>query len=238
MKLQLPLVVGMWLTAGVTVVGVGYATLRPKPSQSFDPRNASPVQLAKLSDCQTLSADPKPLLNVRSTPSIAPDNIVGTIKNGVNLAVVDERDGWLQINAPVSGWVYRNLTVTTCDTSGKRSDRKPLELAHPASSRQLIAEAQEQWHAGNLAGALNRLRQVPAEDPAYTQVENLMGSMTVKWKQAEDAYGKAEVAIATRRPQMVLAMMHTVPDIRYWRSKMAPLVKRAIELQLTAELPR
>ncbi|MGI0490647.1 SH3 domain-containing protein [Alkalinema pantanalense CENA528] len=226
MKLQLPLIVGMWFTAGVTMLGVGYATLRPKPSQSFDPRNASPVQLGKLSDCQTLAADPQPLLNVRSTPAVGPSNIVGTVKNGVNLVVVDERDGWLKINSPMPGWVYRNLTVTTCDTSSKRS-----ELSSSSSSRQLIVEAQEQWHAGNLAGAVNRLRQVPVEDPAYTQAENLMGSMTVKWKQAEDAYSKAEVAIAKRRPQMVLSMMNDLPDIRYWRSKMAPLVKQAIEQQ-------
>lgn len=58
--------------------------------------------------------DPNPPLNVRSSPSVNSDNIVGRLPNGTLVSVVSDRNGWFQINNPVAGWVAKNRTRSSC----------------------------------------------------------------------------------------------------------------------------
>lgn len=64
--------------------------------------------------CTTLVTDPDPPLNVRTSPIVAPDNVVGKLQNGAVLVVVMEYGDWLQIQKPVAGWVHKDRTITTC----------------------------------------------------------------------------------------------------------------------------
>ena len=118
--LRSPVVFGAWLTTTIMVLGVGYAVLAPKPSQSQGMTGQRSIAaLAKLGYCHTIATDPNPPLNVRSSPVVAADNIVGNLKNGAELAVINENQGWLQLSAPIQGWVYEPLTVTTCNPDQK-----------------------------------------------------------------------------------------------------------------------
>lgn len=74
-------------------------------------RSQHPPLKAPLEDCQTIIADPNPPMNVRSSPVVAADNVVGRLPNGVLLSVTDENQGWLKIRSPLQGWVYQELTV-------------------------------------------------------------------------------------------------------------------------------
>lgn len=119
-KLRSPIVFGAWLTTTITVLGVGYVVLAPKPSRSQGMNGQrSIVALAKLGYCPTIVTDPNPPLNVRSSPVVAPGNIVGTLKNGVELTVINENQSWLQVSAPIRGWIYEPLTVTVCNPNPK-----------------------------------------------------------------------------------------------------------------------
>ena len=120
-RLQSPVVFGAWLTTAITVLGIGYVVLAPKPSRSQgmnEPRSI--VALAKLGYCPTIVTDPNPPLNVRSSPVVAPGNIVGSLKNGVELTVINESQSWLQVSAPIRGWIYEPLTVTVCNPNLKK----------------------------------------------------------------------------------------------------------------------
>lgn len=118
--LRSPVVFGAWLTGMITILGVGYAVLAPKPSQSQGMNGPRSIAaLAKLGYCQTIATDANPPLNVRSSPVVAPDNIVGNLKNGAELAVINENQGWLQVSAPIRGWIYEPFTVTTCNPDQK-----------------------------------------------------------------------------------------------------------------------
>lgn len=64
--------------------------------------------------------DPQPPLNVRSAPSTTADNVVGQIKNGTMVTVVDEQNGWLQIATPMRGWVAKNRTENGCNQKLER----------------------------------------------------------------------------------------------------------------------
>jgi Bacterial SH3 domain len=248
--LQSPVVAGAWITTVITVLGVGYAVLMPKPSQSQVPQERrSIVELAKLGYCQTIATDPNPPLNVRSSPVSAPDNIVGNLKNGAELTVINENKGWLQISAPIKGWIYEPLTVTTCNPERKTSQSsnpyipiafesgsKVVKLVTEPSLTQpavmpgdtLVSAAQEKFHNGDLMGAMTNLRQVPLDDLYHEEATSLLKTMPTQWASASQLYHQAQAALKNDRPKAVLELVSKIPDIRYWRSKMAPLVKLAI----------
>lgn len=252
--LRSPVVFGAWLTTTITVLGVGYAVLAPKPSQSQGVEGQrSIVALAKLGYCQTIATDPNPPLNVRSSPVTAPDNIVGNLKNGAELTVINENQGWLQVSAPIRGWIYEPLTVTTCNPDQKQSTATPnpaiavslqsnspdsdaVVESRPAQSvvmsgDSLIAAAQSKFHEGDLTGAMGTLRQVPTDDLSRPEAESLLKIMPKQWSEASLLYQQAETALKKDNPNTVLVLVSRVPDIRYWRSKITPLVKQAIALR-------
>ncbi|NES06379.1 MAG: SH3 domain-containing protein [Okeania sp. SIO2F4] len=69
------------------------------------------------SGCKIVMAivdDPEAPLNVRSTPEVQEGNIVGQLNNNTFVSVADEKSGWLQITNPVTGWVAKNRTRSSC----------------------------------------------------------------------------------------------------------------------------
>ena len=262
---QSPLTVGTWLTIVVTVLGVGYAALTPKPSQSSDRKpgaaKISILELIKSGNCQTLVTDPNPPLNIRSSPVSAKDNVVGNLKNGTLVTVINENQGWVQISQPLRGWIYENLTVTTCTTGPNKTSANPdsgsiadpvatlnapsmVEVSAPipgSSSKSvlmsgdaLVAAAQQRFHGGDLQGAIEKLRQVSTEDTSHIEASSLLKTMPEQWQAATKIYHKAEVALQNHQFKMVLLLVSEMPDIRHWRAKMTPLVKFAIARQNNA----
>lgn len=64
--------------------------------------------------CQTIVKDPQAPLNVRSSPEVKPNNIVGKLNNNTVVQVINNSDVWLQINAPISGWIDGRRTEIYC----------------------------------------------------------------------------------------------------------------------------
>ena len=261
---QSPLTVGTYLTIAVTALGVSYAALTYKPSQSSNlktgPAKVSILELTKSGNCQTLVTDPNPPLNIRSSPVRAKDNVVGNLKNGTLVTVINENQGWVQISQPLRGWIYENLTVTTCTSGPNKTSENPEagviaspiathangsspaievsaltpdEATRPVlmSGDALVTAAQQQFHGGDLQGAIHNLLQVSAEDSSHTEARSLLKTMPEQWQSAAKTYHKAEVAIQHRHFQTVLALVPEMPDIRYWRARLTPLVKLAIARQ-------
>ena len=54
--------------------------------------------------------DPNPPLNVRSGPDTNHEK-VDTLSNETRVAVIDRKNGWLKINAPVHGWISEKNTA-------------------------------------------------------------------------------------------------------------------------------
>lgn len=97
----------------------------PDPTSSPTETDSSPTgsvteQLTstQASGCQTFISDLQPPTNVRSSPAVNPTNIVGTLKNGTVITVSQQRSSWLQISAPVRGWVAVNLSAVSCSPPG------------------------------------------------------------------------------------------------------------------------
>lgn len=190
-------------------------------------------------ECQTLIADPNPPLNVRSSPMVLPDNKVASLPNGTRLSIVNEQEGWLQISDPLQGWVYKELTVTTCTRPNEPTTALlPLSTAAIEKDHRLLAIATEQYQSGKLDGAIALAATVPAHSAAYDSARLLIRQWQHDWQHAEAKYYTAQRALHDRRWQDVLSQINGYPAIRYWREKLAIIVRQAIEQdQLSSETP-
>ena len=77
------------------------------PAQTINPADA------KCDYTKRLISDPNPPINVR-TGAGKDFAIAGTLDNGTQITVQGEKQGWLQISAPIAGWVAANRTKPIC----------------------------------------------------------------------------------------------------------------------------
>jgi hypothetical protein len=210
------LIIGIWLTSTIATVGIAYGLRSPRSTPSAQ-------------TCRIIVTDPEPPLNVRSSPVVATDNIVATINNGVALQVSGQRSGWLKLSAPIGGWVYQSLTTNTCQPPTRQKNRqKKTTPISPSPYRAIIDKAQDRFQAGQVDVAITMLQTVPAADSAYAQAQRSIRTMPLEWKRAKALHQSAQRDMQRGKWRSVLTQATQVPDIRYWRSRMAPLVKAAI----------
>lgn len=92
-------------------------SIAPSPDSSVTPSPITEV-IPLPANCRVTVNDPNPPLNVRSSPEVAPDNIVATVDNGTPLSVLGTQGRWLKIQSP-DGWVSQNLTQQVCRLAEK-----------------------------------------------------------------------------------------------------------------------
>lgn len=231
---RLPLVVGMWITGGVALLGLGAAALRPKAVATVSSTPITPSQLTQKPHCQTVAADPQPPLNVRSQPhATSSQNIIGTVGNGTVLRVIGHQSQWLQVTQPIQGWVYQPLTATNC-RSGNHQAIASTDFATPniSPSAQVIHRATQQFQAGQMQTALSLLESIAHRSPEATSAYN---AMVQQWQQGNTTYTAAQKAAKSGQWQTILQQVTAMPPVHYWHGKMAPLVKQAIVQHRTIE---
>lgn len=234
---KFPLAIGVCITAIVTVAGTTYALTHPRQdSSTAAPLTSNAWQPSKERTCKTIVFDPHPPLNVRSTPVEQKGNIVGGITNGAELTILLEKDGWYQISAPTSGWVYKNLTKTECEMPNRAavtstSTPESASLASVDQGKRLLEKATTHYQDGNLKDAIALAKKVSIESAAYDQAQVALRTMPQKWNQAKSKYAIAKQALSESRWSDVLKVAVEYPDIRFWRQKLAPIVKKATHMQ-------
>ncbi|MCY7324164.1 MAG: SH3 domain-containing protein [Phormidesmis sp. CAN_BIN36] len=234
--LKSPLGVGTCITATIVVVGIGCVFLKPQPNPSTASQSLSETAqssadlLAAFKGCLTIVSDPQPPLNVRAAPTDRFNNIVGNVEDGNPVTVIGKQRGWLQISAPVPGWVDQSLTKTICDQAEQAELAKSAAMKTDVGNR-VLAEAIEAYQSGDLTSAIKLMKTIPEDSSVYAQAQVSLKTMPNQWKRAESLYGNAQTALKENRAADVLRLVGEVPDIRYWRQKFAPLVKQAIYYQ-------
>ncbi len=234
--LKSPLAVGVCITAVVTIAGTIYAVLSPRSDSST--LQSTAIATATKPDCQTIVNDPQPPLNIRSSPA-EKDNVVGQVKNGETLIVVGGNEAWFQVSSPVQGWVDQSLTKTVCGTASQVEDAKSQiaqskELGQKDQGDRILASAISVYQAGDLQGAIALVKTIPSSSAVYPKAQAKLKEMPSEWKQAQSLYNTAEKALKQSKWEVVLKLVDEFPDIRFWREKLAPLVKKAIQLRHTA----
>ena len=178
--------------------------------------------------CNTIATDPSPPLNVRSSPVVAPDNVVGTVRNGTRLSVVDRNEGWLRINQPIDGWVYQDLTVTSCIVATTQDNASMPAYDNGMS---VLAQATERYQSGDLEAAIALAQTIPANSAASQPARGAVNQWQHDWKTAETTVAAMQQALVQHRWQDVLSNVRTFPDNRFWRAKLTPIVAVAIRQQ-------
>jgi uncharacterized protein YgiM (DUF1202 family) len=237
--LKSPLAVGICITAVVTIAGTIYAVLNPRSDSST--LQSTAIATATRSDCQTIVNDPQPPLNIRSSPAELKDNVVGQVKNGEMLTVVGGNESWFQVSSPTSGWVDQSLTKTVCGTAAQVKDTKSQTaqsktLMQKDQGDRILASAVSVYQAGDLQGAIALAKTISSDSAAYSKAQAKLKEMPSEWKLAQSLYNTAEKALKQSKWEVVLKLVPQFPDIRFWREKLAPLVKKAIQLRHTATL--
>lgn len=219
---------GLGAAIFVTAAAISGVMLHLKPSLVSGLQSLRTAQ-APQTVCNTIATDPSPPLNVRSSPVVAPDNVVGTVRNGTRLSVIDRNEGWLRINQPLEGWVYQDLTVTSCIPATAQADASTPGVQD--NGIRLLAEATERYQAGDLNAAIALAQTIPTNSAASQAAKGAINQWQRDWKTAETTFAEMQTAIAERRWQDVLLKVQTFPDNRFWRAKSAPIVKIAIQQQ-------
>jgi Bacterial SH3 domain len=224
MGARLPLIMGACFTATVTVLGLGYAVVKPRPPVANQIASAmGPEKMAYAGTCKTIVTDPKPPLNVRSSPVVASDNVVGKVGNGTVLAVTGQDQSWLKIQSPQPGWVHQDLTATVCgeDQAIVPSGSKPANV-------QVFEKAQSRFQDGDLKAAMALMGTIESEDPLYAQAQKEMKEMPQQWQRAEQVYKTARRSAQAQEWDQVVDTVAQMPDIRHWRQQLTPIVREAI----------
>ena len=64
--------------------------------------------------CVTIINDSNSPTNVRLTPIVKSGNIVGRLNSFTFINVINNQNGWLEIDSPIHGWISLNLTHAGC----------------------------------------------------------------------------------------------------------------------------
>jgi Bacterial SH3 domain len=221
--LRSALLIATGFTLPIAAAGIAYAVARTT-ARSLPSANNSSISTSATKVCQTLVADPSPPVNIRSSPVVTADNTVNQLPNGTQVTITDESEGWLKINQPTQGWIYKELTVTSC--------LLPNEATQNPSADQgawLLAIATEQYQSGNINGAMALAKTVPIDSPTHTAAFSASAQWQKDWQRAESEYYIAQKAFRDGRWQDVINQVKTFPDNRYWKEKLTPIVKQAVQ---------
>lgn len=86
---------------------------RTNPQYSSSQNTVNNLQNPQCDYTKRLVSDPQPPINVRQGAGVD-FAIVGKLDNGTQITVQSEKQGWLQISAPIAGWIAANRTKPIC----------------------------------------------------------------------------------------------------------------------------
>jgi serine/threonine protein kinase len=86
---------------------------RTDPQYSSSQNTVNNLQNPQCDYTKRLVSDPQPPINVRQGAGVD-YAIVGKLDNGTQITVQSEKQGWLQISAPIAGWIAANRTKPIC----------------------------------------------------------------------------------------------------------------------------
>ncbi|MGI0490646.1 SH3 domain-containing protein [Alkalinema pantanalense CENA528] len=100
------------------------STANPTVLPSSVPPRSTEATIRQLEKCKVTMAkvdDPNPPSNLRSQPNTdASSTIVGQLKNGTFLTVVEEKNNWFRISTPAKGWISKSVVQSGCNEKTER----------------------------------------------------------------------------------------------------------------------
>ncbi|NJK99866.1 MAG: protein kinase, partial [Spirulinaceae cyanobacterium SM2_1_0] len=201
-------------------------------------------------------------MNVRAEPNRNATRI-GVVENGDALELSGEQENdWLEVTDPLRGWVYNDPQFITCTgltppdvtaaPAGETTEtletveepsptRDPVSTAVRDRGQELLNDAQRRLENGDLQAALEVARSIPELSDTHSDAQQAIRTWQTEWERAQQAYNRAQQAIAAARWDDAIAEANTVVQNPYWRDRLQALAARARQRkaeQQAAPVPR
>ncbi|WP_088243424.1 serine/threonine protein kinase [Calothrix rhizosoleniae] len=147
---------------------------------------------------------------------------------GVAIKTVDEK-GLVRERAVVQSQPQVQKTTTT--TVVKPSPNPSL-LNSSESSTKIFEQAKEKYESGNFREAIALLRSIPKKAADFKEAAAAMSQWQKDWKKAEALFNDINKALDDGQWERVKDYQkhpEKLPDIKYWRNKIEPLLKEAAD---------
>jgi len=221
------------LTAG----GGGYFAVKNQftPSNNQNVAVKSPVVESPQNSCTVNIAS----LNIRSEPNGA---IVTAVSQGTGVAPTGkERDGWMEINAPTQGWVFKEYIINcpTAQTTPVSPSPSPTPTPTPTpkpspstsedQGRSLISQAEREYRLGNFNRAIALLQSIPSSSKVYQDAQKSAQEWQRNWTASEAKYNQLQKAFAEKRWDEIIAAQGdpVFANNPHWQTEVMKLAKIA-----------
>lgn len=124
-----PLLIGLGMALAVGAAGMVLAIHQGSMTSNFNgDRNVIQANSSANGSCTVVSGG----LNVRSAPS---GSVIDTVRKGTKLALTgNQQNGWLEISAPIKGWVFNRSDLVKCNLSNQKPDETTATNPKPAET--------------------------------------------------------------------------------------------------------
>jgi serine/threonine protein kinase, bacterial len=193
-------------------------------------------------------------LRVRSRPVVNGNNIVDTVRKGATLSLSGtSKNGWVEINSPVKGWVFNDSKFVNCSSSSQipvETAASPTPVKTPPTPKPSIAtpqpvdtgsdalaKAADQYQTGDLDKAIAIAKSIPSGSSAYNDAQQKIKQWQQDWTATKEQFDKLQTALNEGRWDEVIATA-TDPKFlgqRYWRDQLGKLIEEAKKKKAEAE---
>lgn len=219
------------LTAG----GGGYLAMnQPKQVNNQNVAVKSPVVESPQNTCAVNIGS----LNIRSEPN---GTIVKAIAEGTGVAPTGkEQDGWMQINSPAQGWVFKEyincptaqttpVSPSPSPTSTPTSKPKPSPSTSEDKGRSLISQADREYRLGNFNRAIALLQSIPSSSKVYQDAQKSAQEWQRNWTASETKFNQLQKAFEEKRWDDIIAAQGdpVFANNPHWQTEVMKLAKIA-----------
>lgn len=159
-------------------------------------------------------------LNIRARPNGAK---IGGMVQGERAILTGLEDGnWVEISNPIQGWVAKKFLqcLPSSFIEGASSPAPTLD-----AGEKLLQTAFTRMEAGDISGAIARVREIQPDSLAYRDAQTAM----TQWRRIQERYQAMQQAQRSRRWEDILVDLNThgLPESPYWRGKFIELGEQA-----------
>lgn len=183
-------------------------------------------------DGETCSVVLNGTLNVRSGPG---GTVINGVSRGTKLSLTGEqKNGWVEINKPMRGWVFNDAKYIKCPVTRPSTTAVEPSPTSPTEDlgEKILAAARQKYESGDFAGAIAQLKNIPRTSKAFGNAQKALSTWRSVWSQAQDRYNRAQKAFEQGKWDDVLAYVNDQSSKHpYWRKKLQELGDRARQRQ-------
>ncbi|CCH68355.1 serine/threonine kinase [Richelia intracellularis HH01] len=171
---------------------------------------------------------------------------LGTIKNRKNWVYCLQKKG-IEIKIIDDNTVINHVPGKTIDHAqfgkNKTSTRSSsISILSPTGEKanKILERAKKQYKSGDFVGAIALLKSISNNASEFQEAAEIILEWQQNWQKAESLFNDINKALDNRQWEILgdyQRNLEKLPDIKYWRNKIKPLLKKAADKMAREENP-